>query len=180
MFHLLPDKEKKTLEREYRYRLLLVGLCFVLATLVVASVFLFPSYILSKRKLDDVTFRNTQMKKSIHAKTDPALANFLSTLKDNLSALKSTSQMASSSVLIKDITDKKSSGIYLNQFSISNEGTTESILLSGKASNRDNLIHFYRDLQGDAHFSKVDLPISDFAKDKDISFTITISVKPNA
>ncbi len=175
MFHLLPEKEKKVLEAEYRYRLLLVGLIFILASLVVASVFLLPSYLLSARRLTDVSVRNDQVKNEIKTKTDPSISTFLSTLKDNLAALKPTQKTPNFSTLVKEITDKKTTGIGIDSFSRDGKG----IIIGGQADNRDNLIRFSRDLQMVADFSKVDLPISDFAKDKNINFSITITLKTN-
>lgn len=177
MFHLLPEKEKKVLKREYLFRLIFVILCFVGASLVVASVFLLPSYLLSNRKLADLNEQNSQIKQDIQKKTDPNLAKFLSSLKGNLAALKITNTTGSSSVPIKEITDKKTSGITLNQFFINYNDSGSSIIVSGNAKTRDYLTTFYHDIQSIPDFSKVDLPISDFAADKNIDFTMTLTIK---
>jgi hypothetical protein len=176
MFHLLPEKEKKILQREYISRLILIGLIFVLASLLVGSVFLFPSYLLSVRKLADANMNNQQVKSAIAAKTDSALTTFLATLKDNLNALVPISKTTNFSILAREITDKKESGIKINEFSQSDQ----TLIINGVSSDRQSLLRFSHELQTIKDFSKVDLPISDFAKDKDINFSITLTVKANA
>ena len=175
MFHLLPEKEKKALEAEYHYRLSLVLLIFILGTLVAGSVFLLPSYLLSERKLSDISFRNDQVKKEIQAKTDPEVSDFLTSLKSNLAALKPGETNPKFSILMKEITDKKPSGISINDIQWDNK----TLVAGGIAGDRETLLGFSRDLQSVSDFSKVDLPISDFAKNKDIDFTLTITLKTN-
>ena len=47
-------------------------------------------------------------------------------------------------------------------------------LVSGHSKNRDGLVFFIDDLRTKANFSSVESPISDFAKDSEISFTLNI------
>jgi hypothetical protein len=49
--------------------------------------------------------------------------------------------------------------------------------ITGVATSRDVLLGFQKALAKDPHFSKVDLPISDLAKTKDIRFNITAVAK---
>ena len=51
------------------------------------------------------------------------------------------------------------------------------ILVSGLAKNREGLVAFIEDLKNKADFLSVESPISDFAKDSDISFTLNIKIK---
>ncbi len=177
MFHLLPEKQKKVLRREYLLRLLFVFLCFVAGSLVVASVFLFPSYLLSSRKFGDLEERKNQIKANITAKTDPNLGKFLTSLKGNLSALKVNRSTSSSTAYIKEVTDLKNSGIKLKEFFIDYGNTPTKIIVSGRSSTRDSLTKFYRDMQTVKDFAKVELPISDFAQDKDIDFHMNVTLK---
>ena len=50
MINLLPDFQKEVVRVEYKHRMLIVGVLFVLLTIVIATVSLFPSYLISKTK----------------------------------------------------------------------------------------------------------------------------------
>ncbi|HZS43189.1 MAG TPA: hypothetical protein VFA52_03160 [Candidatus Paceibacterota bacterium] len=177
MFHLLPEEEKKLLKREYFYRLLFVILCFIFAIEVIASAFLLPSYLLSYRKVADLNDQSAGIKTDIATKTDPNLAKFLTSLKGNLSALKIDNKTGNSSFYIKEITDKKTSGITVNQFFVNYGAEGSTILIKGNANKRDDLTQFYHSLQTIKDFTKVELPISAFAADRDIDFTMTLTLK---
>ena len=51
--------------------------------------------------------------------------------------------------------------------------------ISGIATNREVLLSFGKALEYDISFSKVDLPISNFVKGKNISFRLTVTLNKN-
>jgi len=57
-----------------------------------------------------------------------------------------------------------------------NEGVVDAIRVAGNAPSRSALVDFRDGLEAHDSFSAVELPLSNLAKDKDISFNIVITV----
>jgi hypothetical protein len=53
--------------------------------------------------------------------------------------------------------------------------TSASITLQGRAADRQSLLSFTQTLETNGHFQNVDLPVSSFAKDTDIDFSISLN-----
>jgi len=65
MANLLPQKERGRLELEYRLRLLIVSLLFLMVTFTVGVIFLLPSYFISKSKEESIMRQSDLLKKTI-------------------------------------------------------------------------------------------------------------------
>jgi hypothetical protein len=71
----------------------------------------------------------------------------------------------------------KTNSIKINQFSFSpNSTSTETINLQGVSATRDSLVNFKKSLDESGLFKSIDLPVSNFTKDKNISFNMTLTV----
>jgi len=57
------------------------------------------------------------------------------------------------------------------------ETSDYSVLLTGKAKSRDDLITFKENLEKEECFSNVNLPLSNLVAQKDVEFQIDFSIK---
>ena len=73
---------------------------------------------------------------------------------------------------------KQGAGIHLTLLSVSRaEAGGRTLLLSGTADNRDVLLAFRRAVSGEKVFVSVEVPVSDFAKDAALPFSLHATVK---
>jgi hypothetical protein len=81
------------------------------------------------------------------------------------------------SIYFNKITSSKNPSIKITKlsFSLIKQGQGEFVV-SGVSKNRDGLVSFIEDLKTKVGFTSVESPVSDFAKDSDISFTLTIKL----
>ena len=80
----------------------------------------------------------------------------------------------SASILI--VESAISNGIHIKKFAYSYAKDSKSVLtLSGTADSRPGLLLFSNNLQTHPEFKKVDLPISNLAKNSNIDFNINIT-----
>jgi hypothetical protein len=176
MYTLIPQKYNQRLTNDYRLRVLTVlffGLA--IATLIgVAS--LLPSYIISEQSEKDAVTTADEIRKDRESRGVDVLEGESKEANRLTSALIGDSDPASFSGLVNDIAGKRMSGIYITSFMMKSSGTTTlEAVIKGKASTRDSLVNYRRKMVEDTRFTKVDLPISDLAKSKDIPFTLTVS-----
>ena len=179
MFNLLPLEEKNAIRKEYRYRLMVVALVGLFVTFLVGSVLLVPSYGLSKIKEVSVVKNNALLKEGATARDDGrVVTEELRDTKSILSALKPSDHTVYFHEVLGGIIEQRPSGVLLQGILMQSVGVAQTEFhLSGVARNRVDLVLFQKRLEGEKRFTKVDIPFSNFAKDSDIPFTVTIQAE---
>ncbi len=158
-----------------RRRIVLAYIVIIL--IAISIVMLIPLYLLSK---------------TIELKTDYALRGTDISNQDNrmlqerVGALESKIRLLSKperfSVheIVSDLARTKDTGISLLGFNIleTDEGTI-SLSLAGNATNRNALLAFKKNLEEKKYILSVDLPVSNFTQNTDISFSLTLDIEPS-
>lgn len=175
---LLPEKERNILKREYRIRLAIFLLFFMSCSVLIGILALIPSYILSysqeKVALNDIE----KLQKSRKNSGVDVLLKELSQASKIATKIKNSTKDSSPSKLIALIVSYKNQGITIDSFDIVSSQTATSTMVNirGKASTRDLLIKFKERLISDGSVLKVDLPVSDLVKNRDIQYNMKISL----
>ncbi|MFO0718644.1 MAG: hypothetical protein U0522_01275 [Candidatus Paceibacterota bacterium] len=175
MTNLLPQPEQMAIKKEYKYRRSIVFVLMFVFTMIVGAGFLLPSLILSNIKLKTVSFEAEKARTANEQRVKDNAS--VSTLKETESklALLNTSGVGGSVVSVVDlITKEKSPNIRIREISYEG-GVSGKITISGLSKDRESLTDFLHQMQAISIFKLVDLPVSNFAKDKDISFSMQIS-----
>jgi uncharacterized phage-associated protein len=84
--------------------------------------------------------------------------------------------------IIQNIISHRSKNVTLSSIDISHASGTSTpwaVIVQGKSATREALLDFQKSLEGDQLFSQVELPLSDLAKSKNISFGIRIVLHKN-
>ena len=84
MINLLTEKEKKNIENEYKFRLVIVGMGFMVGIIFSASIFLLPSYFLSATKVENAQAKVDALKKESDEKSKADLEAALADIKNKL------------------------------------------------------------------------------------------------
>lgn len=175
MFTLLPETEKKGILREYHMRRAIIAFFFLFALGCVTFIFLIPSHLLSSSRSREILGRVEAVQKStIVADADEIESKLLATnLK--LQIFKGGGMERGVSGAFEKVLSYKTASIRIHKVEFRHgEKEGDEIVLSGIAQNRDALSVFVRALEGEPAFSRVIIPVSDFARDLNANFTITI------
>jgi len=179
MFNVLPQEEKIAIQKEYRVRRLIVIGVFFIITLIIGLILLFPSYLVSQINAQNTASLLEAIQQELQkSKSHVATPEDISALREKIALLNAAKSSVSVSNLFSIIVAKKGNAVQLSNFTFkkNSDGTLE-LAVGGNARTRDALTQFSRALEADPAFSAVDLPISSLAKDKDIDFTMTITVR---
>lgn len=177
MFNVLPDSLKKLIRQEYYFRLaIIVALAFI-ALQVIGLFLLLPSWVLS-------TYKEQEALSDVAAVHESPMENHLQSVSDTITqtnrtlAVMNTLLYPEAAPLFQDILSRQPAGVHLTGFSytLADDGTA-SIVASGNALTRNILVSFEKSLEKSSLFASVNLPVSNLAKDTDIPFSITLSVK---
>ncbi len=179
-YTLLPEREIRILKREYQARLFIFVLFFMSCAILVGVVSLIPAYVTSYSQEKYALAQLAALQKSREEKGNSAIVKELQQSNQLVLKLKEHKDSIIFSSIITHIINYKVLGLTINSFEITSVGpeasSTAQVVLQGKASTRESLIKFKNTLEADPLISKVELPVSDLAKSKDISYSLRISV----
>ena len=173
MANLIPPDAKKAIVTEYWFRVLIMWFILTGLGLLFVAVLQVPTFMLlqSHAKSFNDAYNETQEKvdgfKDGEKSIDDAnkLAKLLSAQAESTplsEVMEILDEVAGNDIAITDMDFKK------------NENVLSEINVRGVALSREALAGFSTDIEEHSLFETAELPFSNLAKDKDISFNITV------
>lgn len=176
MINLIPPIGEAILKRDYALRVgstagFLMGSVFLV---LVGS--LIPTYVLTSSQIQEYEIKLSGTEDVAQAYTDAEKE--VESSKILLAQLKTQTPSYFTSDLIKEVERATPTGIMFKSFRIdTNERTGDTFVVQGTASTREVLIQFKNGLKTIQQFEKAEVPISDLARDVDLPFSMTITLK---
>ena len=174
-YTFLPNSERNSLLREYRIRALIILLFFISVGFIVGVSSLFPAYIY------------TSFEERIHLRQ---VADLQKTT-DDATVTSVQRQLSASSVLLNTVANNVATDVFsstiesivsvrgnirLTSFALEHPSASAvTVVISGMAPTRNDLLAFKTRLQNLSSKISVDLPLSTLAQDSKISFSIQIN-----
>ena len=176
MFKLLTEEGRDKVRREYRTRRTILMLLALILVLVAGVVGLLPSYMLSnireKEALERVKILSNA---NIGSENGVELQTWFLETNRRLKALSPVLDTDRPSNFIDKVLEQKVTGIKITGLSWVKAKDKTNLSVSGVADDRQRLVMFEGKISSSGYFSNVTLPISDLAKDRNITFQIKFS-----
>lgn len=176
MINLIPPQAKKGVVREYWLRVVSVWFYTWSAALLGGVLIMVPAYVLINSQVSVYQ----ESAKSASAK----VANFGDVSKSLTASSLQASKLLTGfrqsliSERISTLRSLEKPGVTISEFAITRtDEAYEPIQVSGTAENRQALAAFRDRLLALPDVASVDLPISNLAKDRDIQFSLTVTLK---
>lgn len=177
MFNLLPEALKNEIKKEYFIRKVLLSLVFVIFIQIIFLVFIFPTWLISNLKQADVVLRGEAMNRHLSSLNIASTTSDIKSLNAKLAVMDSSLRYPALIPFVNSILSQKTKSIVINNFVYtSKDDSNAGISLEGISSTREALTTFVKNLQATGLFKSVDLPISNFTKDKNLNFSINITI----
>jgi hypothetical protein len=177
MFNLLLPEHKQELRRLYRLRLTLMAMGFSVAILLLVLIALVPAFLLSHSK-------TSVLEQSITTTTEQSS---LADIQKNITMAKAiiarfpmSTTTPAFAERITEVAQAKSADVRITSFSAvasTEEGEPHLIRVSGVATTRESLRSFEAALKALPRTQSIDIPVSVFAKSRDLAFTIDIAIR---
>lgn len=183
LINLLPTERLRMLSRDYIFRVgVTVAILVTIVTLVMA-ILLIPTFVLLEWGAKAKSSHLASIESSISSVDEAKLSSRLSALSENVAALVALSKTQTVSSVVRDVLTISRPGIVISGFvyapaTTPNKGQTKTLAISGSASTRDALRDYQLALQNAPAILSATLPVSAYAKDSDIPFTITLTLSP--
>lgn len=178
--NLLPPERQARLVREYHFRLgAVIALIFSLLVCV-AGILLIPIYIVLSATTSLKETQLVELTSKLSSANEVTVASRLAVLSSNAEALAALSKRSSVSALVRVALALPRTGILLTGFarSAAADTTPGTLAISGTAGTRDALRSYQLVLEKASFVRSADLPVSVYAKDANIPFTIILTLRP--
>lgn len=176
--NLLPSVRQRKLVREYYFRFGVVIIAAAIILIGAAAVLLMPTYVFLVGSAQEKEARLAHIKTTLSVSDEAALSTRLKALSNDAAALIALSKKPSVSGAARSVLEVSRPGITISSFSYTPGSTSNTFLITGTAATRDTLRTYQLALQAMPGATSATLPVSVYAKDASIPFTITISLAP--
>lgn len=176
MINLLPENEKKNLDREYTFRLAAVSLGAVIGLSIIAIIVLLPVYVLAVYKGKVATIVDAP-KNQEATQAQEAFKKQIDDAKILMRVLRPEEAGTLPSMVIEVLSKHKTSQNTVSDVSYRRDANGTTVVVRGVARTRDSLSRFTDALTQEPLIANVDVPVSNFAKDANIVYTFTILLK---
>ena len=178
--NLLPPERQRTLAREYMLRLGVVTVVLVTGLVIVSGLLLVPTYLLLTQSAGTKQVRLTNIETALSSADEKTLLAQLTSLSNQAATLTALRGAPSASAIIRTALAVPRPGVSINELAYTPAGKNipGTLAISGTAATRGALRNYQLALQNSSFAAAADLPVSAFAKDADISFSITVMLSP--
>ncbi len=175
--NLLPLERIRSAKREYFMRLATVALFALTAVVLGSGALLIPSYLYLNQEIGVRQARLNELDTLLVASKGGETSARLTTLNENATYLARLQTTPSATAVLRAVLAAPRTGIVLSgfTFSPSQKGADARATLTGVATTRETLRAYVEQLSALPFVSNADLPISAYAKESAIPFTITLT-----
>jgi len=176
--NLLPAGRIRVQLWRYISRLGTVAAYLALALVVVAGILLIPTFVFLQNAETTKRARLANIESVLSSSDEAALAARLSALSRNAAILVSLATAPSATNLIRQALAVRRSGITLSGIAYAPAKGSQlgTLMLSGTSASRNGLRAYQLAFANTPEFANADLPVSSYAQDSDIPFTITLTI----
>lgn len=180
LIDLLPPERRNALAREYLVRFSVVGLLFVTLLTLAAAVLLLPTYVLLSESARAKEAHLATIESTFSSAAGATLSARLAKLSDNAAVLSALARAPSASATLRAALTIARPGILLSNlaYTPADGAVAGKLVLSGTAATREALRGYQLALSSAPFSAAANLPVSAYAKDSNISFSITVTLTP--
>ncbi|MDP2655387.1 MAG: hypothetical protein Q8P17_02430 [bacterium] len=178
--NLLPRERQRMLSRDYILRIGVIVIALITILVLSLAVLLIPTYVFLSGNASAKKVNLARIEASLSSADEVELSKRLATLSENAASLVALSNIQSVSATIREILSVPRPGITVSGISYTphTEKSSGTVIISGSSATRDSLRGYQLALQGSQFALSAVLPVSAYAKDSNITFTITVTLVP--
>lgn len=178
--NLLPPERQRTLSRGYWVRIIVVAMVLATVLTLFAAVLLVPTYVYLREGGEAKKAQLANLESKLSSADEAELSARLTALSSNAGALIALSKGVSISTILRSILAVPRPGITLSGFSYAPAAgkNAATLTVSGSSATREALRNYQLALEDVPLIQSAVLPVSAYASDVDIAFTITATLSP--
>ncbi len=180
--NLLPRDRARSLLQLYFLRLSVVGVAMLTVVALAHGVFLLPTYLFLGNQVAEREASIASLQQSLAGSEEREVSERIASLTSDAAYLKGLGDAPHASAAIAAIVERGHAGVRLTGFSYAPPAgdALAKMTVTGVADSRESLRAYEQMLADQPFIDTTELPISAYAKEREIPFTITLtgSFKP--
>lgn len=175
--NLLPEGRVRALRQLYFMRLAVVAVLLLSVVAVAHSIFLLPSFLFLRDQVGEQRDELARLSTALSGGEEKQVSERVARLNADAKRLAELAAEPRASAVISGIVALPRTGIRITGFTYSpkNASVAASMSVSGVASSRESLRAYEQQLAAEPYVDSTSLPISAYAKERDIPFTIALT-----
>ncbi len=179
MLNLLPEEQKKKVTAEYSKRIWIVVCLGIVAVVAVSATFLIPVYVMAHGTYAEFLNEKKELDSRIAASERDTSAESVKDIAGAIQVLKQYNVVLPPTKLIESIVKSRVPGMRIFHIAYTpSQNDPAAIDVTGRAVTRAALVAFSENLKANPDFLSVSIPISNFAKEKNIEFSAKLVAAP--
>src|SRR3990167_3708325 len=185
--NLLPEENKILFKKYYLRRLFIVFVFLFFSAVFAGIIVLIPTHLLISSHKNDLSAESAAYLKKEVKTANNAAALEIEKLNNRLDFLEKAVNDKKLNIFLKNIFDKKNSGVKITSFSYEKGNVSkikdkistddDKISLYGKARKREDLLIFEGQLKKEWGDQKVVSPVSNLINEKDLDFSLVLYIQ---
>lgn len=176
MINLLSIEDRQAVRAEYRHRLFVVGGWLALGLILIAIIILSSFvYILSLHR-EEVGEKIATVRQAFASTELDQAREVIKQTNNSIKVLTASPSQATISSIWASLISARTSGVLLTRLSFSLQNANQ-IVVEGKSQTRASLLAYLDKLRQVEMFSVVDLPIKSIIQERDLVFSLTVTLK---
>lgn len=173
--NLLPEERIRAFRREYYLRLGAVAAALLIVGIIVHVALLVPSYLYASDAVSVQKEQLAQLTENLASSGEEEMRTRLARLKTDSDQLLVLAQAPSAAQVFKTLLAVPHIGVTITRLTYSTPAPDGRVTLVGVATTRDALRTYHQALGALSFAKSADLPLSAYAKESEIPFTITLT-----
>ena len=175
--NLLPPERARGLRQLYFFRLATVAMLVLSGTAIIHGVLLLPSFLYAKQQVKEKETILASLTATLAGSEERQVSARVNKLTQDATYLARLKERPAASTAVAAFLEVPRTGVRMTGFTFTGpeEGKEARMTVSGIAASRESLRRFEQALSAEPYVTSTDLPISAYAKESDIDFTITLS-----
>lgn len=174
MYNLLPEQQKGELKSEYRFRVAVVALRFMILIVFIAGALLTPSFVLLYSKRSDLENQIASSQNLEQEAKKTETSDSTKQLDEEISVLKNVDTKTHGEELLLTVINAKPKNIRLNKTVFTMNGASSTVVVEGVAKSVDDLLALKKVLLTIPPFKTAQFPVELLTKHSDIPFAMTL------
>lgn len=177
MLHLLTEEHRQKVVREYRKRVIVVFVLGLFFVSVISFIFIVPTFFLSYSGYSDLKVKEQALDSELSSKEDSVSSESIRSIATSIEVLRMFDKKKSVYSTLEGLLNGKPAGVQIKNIIFTpNELESMTIDIAGKADTRKSLVSFDQYVKSNPLFSEVIIPLGSFAKEKNIDFSMKLTV----
>ena len=177
MINLLSIDDRQAVRAEYRHRLFILGSLLIFGLILISLIILGSFVFILSLRRDAVSGQIEATRQQFASTELEATRQLIGQANDAIKIINPTTDQELISAIWERLITLRGPGVRLNHLAFSSLGESQ-VAVNGQSQTRANLLAYLENLKRSGYFLRVESPIKNIIRERDITFSLLVTLAP--